>query len=217
MQNENQNLIDQVLLSVSQQGAEGDVLITEEAQLGLKCHQGELSEYKVTSSRTVGVRVICGDQVGTSYSESTEATDLQNMVQAALANAKYSKQSPTEKITAVPQETLDWSDEIYRPDHTPQKDKIELALSLEDGRQRAELPLHRLAVDARALHVGRRRHVRRSPVNVCVGAHRGQGDGGTPRCTPRRARSEAVDELRVRSTGMRCEPKLESPCFHASI
>ena len=135
MQNETRNLIEQVLSSVSQNGAEGDVLITEEAQLGLKCHQGELSEYKVTSSRTVGVRVICGDQVGTSYSESTEAADLQNMVEAALANAKYSKQSPTEKITSVPQDILDWSDEIYRPDNTPQKDKIALALSLEAGLQ----------------------------------------------------------------------------------
>ena len=69
MQNETQNLIEQVLASVSQHGAEGDVLITEEAQLGLKCHQGELSEYKVTSSRR-------GDLIFTQFPLMTFETKL---------------------------------------------------------------------------------------------------------------------------------------------
>ena len=127
MQNETQNLIEQVLASVSQHGAEGDVLITEEAQLGLKCHQGELSEYKVTSSRTVGVRVICGDQVGT-YSESTETADLQNMVELRwqMQNIRSRVQR---KITSGPQDILDWSDEIYRPDSTPKRIRLSSPLA----------------------------------------------------------------------------------------
>ena len=128
-------IIDTVLELVTAQSAEGDVLIASESQLGLKCSGNQLSEYKVTSSRSVGVRVIVGNQIGTSYSESTQKDDLVNMVNSAIENAGYSKENPHEKIRATEQTIADWSDEIYQSDATEQHKKIELALLLESGLQ----------------------------------------------------------------------------------
>jgi PmbA protein len=132
-------IIDTVLDLVSQQNAEGDVLIASEAQLGLKCSGNQLSEYKVTSSQSVGVRVVVGDQIGTSYSESTEHSDLVNMVTSAVENAGYSKLNPHEKIRAHQQTIVDWSSEIYKSDDTDQQKKIDLALLLESGLQGREI------------------------------------------------------------------------------
>ena len=132
-------IIDTVLELVRQQNADGDIIIASEAQLGLKCSGNQLSEYKVTSSQSVGVRVIVGDQIGTSYSESTQHADLVNMVTSAVENAGYSKSNPHEKIRAEQQSIADWSSEIYLDDDTAQETKISLALSLESGLQGREI------------------------------------------------------------------------------
>ena len=133
MSQQSSQILDTVLDLVKANGVEGDVLIATEAQLGLKSNDGELSEYKVTSSRSVGVRVVVGDQIGTSYSESTTEEDLSKMVASAMENASYAKHSPHEKIRAEQQDIADWSAEIFHEDQTPQQDKIDLALSLESG------------------------------------------------------------------------------------
>ncbi|MEE2644662.1 MAG: TldD/PmbA family protein, partial [Myxococcota bacterium] len=140
-------ILEQVLTLVKEKGASGDVLLSAESQLGLKTNGGELSEYKVTSSRTVGVRVVVGDQIGTSYSESTRAEDLTKMVSAAVENAGYAKQNPHEKIRAAEQTVPDWSAEICQEDETAQQAKIDLALSLESG-------LMNRGVDAKAPYNG---------------------------------------------------------------
>lgn len=133
-------IINHVLQLVTERNAEGDVLIAQESQLGLKCSGGELSEYKVTSSRSVGVRVVVGDQVGTSYSESSQSTDLVNMVDSAIENASYAKHNPLEKIRADQQVITDRSTEIFREDSTEQSAKIDLALSLETGLSGRDIP-----------------------------------------------------------------------------
>lgn len=140
-------ILEQVLTQVKHGDASGDVLISTESQLGLKANEGELSEYKVTSSQTVGVRVVIGDQVGTSYSESMRTEDLNNMVTAALENARYAKINPHEKIRAAEQVISDWSTEIDQEDKTEQQDKVDLALSLESG-------LMNRGVDAKAPYSG---------------------------------------------------------------
>ena len=140
-------VIERVLSSVKEHGASGDVLLSSESQLGLKVNEGELSEYKVTSSQTVGVRVVTGDQIGTSYSESVREEDLDRMVSAAVENARFAKQNIHEKINATQQAISDWSDEINREDDTEQSAKIELALSLESG-------LMNRGVDAKAPYNG---------------------------------------------------------------
>ena len=79
MSDQIKGILDSVLHEVQDHGAQGDVIVSSERQLGLKANAGELSEYKVTSSLTVGVRVVVGDQIGTSYSESTQPSDLKKM------------------------------------------------------------------------------------------------------------------------------------------
>lgn len=133
MSQQTDKILDAVLNIIERSDVDGDVIVSTEAQLGLKSNEGTLSEYKVTSSRSVGVRVVVGDQVGTSYSESTATDDLANMVKSAIENAGYAKHNPHEKIRSEAQTIADWSEEIFRPDDTPQQDKIDLALSLESG------------------------------------------------------------------------------------
>ena len=140
MSQSSSEIVNHVLQLVTERNAEGDVLIAQESQLGLKCSGGELSEYKVTSSRSVGVRVIVGDQIGTSYSESSQPTDLVNMVDSAIENASYAKHNPLEKIRADQQVITDRSTEIFREDSTEQSAKIDLALSLETGLSGRDIP-----------------------------------------------------------------------------
>jgi PmbA protein len=133
MSDQIKGILESVLHQVQDHGAQGDVIVMSESQLGLKANAGELSEYKVTSSLTVGVRVVVGDQIGTSYSESTQPNDLKKMVGAAIENAGYAKHNPHEKIRAEVQSVSDWSSEICQDDDTAQQRKIDLALSLESG------------------------------------------------------------------------------------
>ena len=100
MSSTNSEILANVIGIAKNKNVEADVILTQEEQLGLKADRGDLSEYKVTSSRCVGVRVVQGTQVGTSYSESVEQSSLETMVQTAIENAGYAKENPHEKICA---------------------------------------------------------------------------------------------------------------------
>ena len=103
MSSTNSEILANVIDIAKNKNVEADVILTQEEQLGLKADRGDLSEYKVTSSRCVGVRVVQGTQVGTSYSESVEPSSLETMVQTAIENAGYAKENPHEKICAEKQ------------------------------------------------------------------------------------------------------------------
>ena len=66
-------IADQVLGQVMNAGASGDLIVDEGESLVLKARDGELEEYKVTSSRVFGLRVIKDSHVGTAYSEAIDA------------------------------------------------------------------------------------------------------------------------------------------------
>jgi len=81
----------QVLDQVASAGAAGDLIIDEGETLSLKARDGELEEYKVSSSRIFGLRVIKDGHIGTAYSEAVDADALGSMVGQALNNASFVK------------------------------------------------------------------------------------------------------------------------------
>ena len=128
-------ILETVLDMAKSRHVEADVILSREQQLGLKADRGDLSEYKVTSSRSVGIRVVQGDHVGTSYSESIQPEHLETMVQTAIENARYAKEDPHEKIRAEKQDITDFTDKVLKTDEATTDDKVELAIRLETGLQ----------------------------------------------------------------------------------
>src|SRR5210317_2152272 len=93
-----EQMAEQVLDQVTSAGATGDLIVDEGETLSLKARDGELEEYKVSSSRIFGLRVIKDGHIGTAYSEAVDADALASMVGQALNNASFGKLEPHEKI-----------------------------------------------------------------------------------------------------------------------
>ena len=91
-------MAEQVLDQVMSAGATGDLIIDEGETLSLEARDGELEEYKVSSSRIFGLRVIKDGYIGTAYSEAVDADALGSMVDQALNNASFVKVESHENI-----------------------------------------------------------------------------------------------------------------------
>ncbi len=124
-------MAEQVLDQVMSAGATGDLIIDEGETLSLKARDGGLEEYKVSSSRIFGLRVIKDGHIGTAYSEAVDADALSSMVGQALNNASFGKVEAHENI-------LPYSDHLKTDDALlcPQEQvsieqKIEMALEIE--------------------------------------------------------------------------------------
>ncbi|MFP6807349.1 MAG: TldD/PmbA family protein [Pseudomonadales bacterium] len=124
-------IAEQILDQVKLAGATGDLIIDEGQSLSLKAEQGELEEYKVSSSRVFGLRVIKDGHVGTAYSEATDTDALKSMVEQSLTNAGYSKIEAHEKI--LPNSAiLKTDDNLLCPeDPASIEQKIDMVLKLE--------------------------------------------------------------------------------------
>jgi len=126
-----QNKAEQVLDLVRNAGATGDLIIDEGQSLSLKAREGELEEYKVSSSQVFGLRVIKDGKVGTAYSEASDSDALASMVDQALVNASFAATDVHEKILANTG-SLETDDKLLHPDDpTEIEEKIEFALNLE--------------------------------------------------------------------------------------
>ncbi|MEC8820033.1 MAG: DNA gyrase modulator, partial [Pseudomonadota bacterium] len=62
-----ENQAQQVIDLVRAAGAMGDLIVDQGESLSLKASEGELEEYKVSSSQILGLRVIKDGKVGTAY------------------------------------------------------------------------------------------------------------------------------------------------------
>ncbi len=127
------NAIDYVLSEAKRQGAEADVIVNRNSSFSLKANQGELDEYKVSSSQVLGVRVVKEARVATSYSESLEQSSLSLMLTNALQSARFSKQDEHQSISCVNSQITTDVDEIAQEDTASVDEKIELSLALEQG------------------------------------------------------------------------------------
>lgn len=122
---------DQVLSLVVKAGGKGDLIVDQSDAISLKALNGELEEYKVTSSRIFGLRVIKDDKVGTAYSEAADPDSLKSLVKQALTNASYATPEVHETILAN-EARLSTDDSIFCPsDSATTESKIQLALELE--------------------------------------------------------------------------------------
>jgi PmbA protein len=124
-------MAEQVLDQVMSAGATGDLIIDEGETLSLKARDGELEEYKVSSSRIFGLRVIKNGHIGTAYSEAVDADALSSMVGQALNNASFVKVESHENILPNANH-LKTDDELLCPqEQISVEQKIEMALDIE--------------------------------------------------------------------------------------
>ncbi len=125
--------VDTVLSLARKQGVDADVIASQGEGLSLKADQGTLSEYKVTASQVIGIRVVNDQRVAISYSESLEPESLESMVREAITNARYSKVDKYQTIRAENQRLCTPEADIFKPETVSIDDKIALALSLEQS------------------------------------------------------------------------------------
>lgn len=121
----------QVLESVKDAGAEGDLIIDAGRRLSLKAHKGELEEHKVSHTRTLGLRVIQEGRVGIAYSEASDPQALEQLVEQALTNAAFAQVSPDERIAEQVRQLQTDDALLCPPDKTDIGQKIEWVLTLE--------------------------------------------------------------------------------------
>lgn len=127
------NAVDYVLSEAKRQGAEADVIVNGSNSFSLKANQGQLDEYKVSSSQVLGVRVVKDARVATSYSESLEQPSLDLMLTNALQSARFSKQDEHQTISCVGNNITTDVAEIAQEDTASVDEKIALSLALEQG------------------------------------------------------------------------------------
>jgi PmbA protein len=125
--------VDYVLSEAKRQGAEADVIVNRNNNFSLKANQGQLDEYKVSSSQVLGVRVVKDARIATSYSESLESASLDLMLTNALQSARFSKQDEHQTISCVDSKRITDVAEIAQQDTASADEKIELSLALEHG------------------------------------------------------------------------------------
>lgn len=94
------NAVDYVLSEAKRQGAEADVIVNRNSSFSLKANQGQLDEYKVSSSQVLGVRAVKDARVATSYSESLEQPSLDLMLTNALQSARFPSKTNTRPLVA---------------------------------------------------------------------------------------------------------------------
>ena len=121
----------QVLGLVKAAGASGDLIIDQGESLSLKASNGELEEYKVSSSQIFGLRVIKDGKVGTAYSEAADSDALSSLVEQALTNASFTATEVHENILAN-EVNLKTDDSVLCPaEEVSIDDKVNFALQME--------------------------------------------------------------------------------------
>lgn len=120
-----------LLEKAREQGAEADLIIDRQQSLSLKARDGALDEQAVSSTSTLGLRVIKDDRVGLAYSEAQDETALDQLLQQALMNAEFSKPDPDQQIPENAQSLHSDDALLCPPSELSMEDRIELALYLE--------------------------------------------------------------------------------------
>lgn len=114
-------------------GAAACDLIWQDGQsFTLSAHGGGIDKYKVAGSRVLGVRTIREEKIGLASTEAATEEAIKIMVDDALQNSAFAGTDPLQTITVENSDDLiEDGEKICRPDTTPAKNKIDLALDLE--------------------------------------------------------------------------------------
>lgn len=122
-------LMENVINKITDHKAEADLIYSGSKSLKLSSQKGALSEYKVSSSQILGVRVIKDSKVGIAYTEALDNESLDFMIKEALANAEMSEPNPHEKILEQSGEISDVVN--YKQESISIDTKTKLAIEME--------------------------------------------------------------------------------------
>lgn len=123
------NIMERVISEVTDNKAEADLILTKSKSLKMSVQNYLLSDYKVSSSQILGIRLIKNNKVGISYTESLDEDSLKTMIHQALENAETADENPIEQIQHLNGEVMD----VLIPvnDEVSTEDKIQKVLELE--------------------------------------------------------------------------------------
>lgn len=125
------NIMEKVMNKVKDAKLDGDLILSTSKSLKMSSQNGSISEYKVSSSQILGIRVIKNGSVGISYTEALDDDSLNFMLNQASQNAEISAPNPHEKIIAGSGELAD--DAVYPEPNTDISVKTKKALELESN------------------------------------------------------------------------------------
>lgn len=130
------NLMERMASQITDYKAEGDIILSKSKSLKISVQNYLLSDYKVSSSQILGVRVVKDNRVGISYTESLDEDSLKSVIDQAIENAEISDENPYEKVLNLSGEMND----ILIPveDQISTQEKIKNVLELEASPKRLD-------------------------------------------------------------------------------
>jgi PmbA protein len=122
-------LMENVMTDLQKKHAEGDLIFSSNKSLKMSSQKEMISEYKVSSSQILGLRVIKDGKVGISYTEAMDEESLNLMLLQALSNAENSNTNQHESIIDIKGELLDYA--TYDENQVDLKIKTQKSIELE--------------------------------------------------------------------------------------
>ena len=110
---------------------DADLIMSQSKSLKLSAQNGSISEYKVSSSQILGIRVIKNGAVGISYTEAMDEDSLNFMFNQAVQNSEISAPNPNERLLHLQGEVTD--NAFYAENETDIAIKTQKALELESS------------------------------------------------------------------------------------
>lgn len=129
-------IMEQVMNQVTDLKAEADLILDTSKSLKMSAQNGSISEYKVSSSQILGIRLIKNGQVGISYTEALDDDSLKILVRQALQNAESNEANLNEKILDLNGNLSDVA--AYPEGETDISTKTKKALELESEVKKRE-------------------------------------------------------------------------------
>ena len=135
LNNEIISSMEETLAYATKKADQAELILGRSESFSLSADQGKIDKYQVSNARSVGVRLIKGNQVGISYTENINKESLEEMVDLALVNSTQMKEDPFQKIITQKEkkELINTHEKNYAEDSTETQDKIDLCLSLESS------------------------------------------------------------------------------------
>ncbi|HLT23261.1 MAG TPA: DNA gyrase modulator, partial [Bacteriovoracaceae bacterium] len=129
------DLLEKTLEEVRKEKASGDIIFQSSKSLKLSAFGKELTEYKVSGSQLLGLRLIKNNKVGLAYTESLDRDSLNYLVKTALQNAEASSENEYEFVSFNEGEVHD--EELSHQDEVDVEIKVKKVTSLlEDFKKR---------------------------------------------------------------------------------
>ena len=135
LNNEIISSMEETLAYAAKKADQAELILGRSESFSLSADQGKIDKYQVSNARSVGVRLIKGNQVGISYTENISKESLEEMVDLAVLNSAQMKEDPFQKIISQSgkKELINIHEKNYAEDSTETQNKIDLCLSLESS------------------------------------------------------------------------------------